>query len=158
MELRITSPAFKGGARIPLKYTCEGINVSPPLQWNQMSGEVKSVVLIADDPDAPSKTWAHWVLYNLDPQINQLDEDFSNSVRGGALKGRNDFGNVGYGGPCPPANQVHRYYFRLYALDKRLDVEPGATRDQVLKAMSGSILGQTELIGTYSRALAHAAH
>ena len=150
--LSLTSPAFQGGSAIPRKYTCNGENVSPPLTWDRTPGETRSLALIVDDPDAPGKTWVHWVLFNLPPGTARLDEGIPKKDRlpNGAVQGRNDFGDTGYGGPCPPKGS-HRYFFRLYALDRQLDLTSSATKADALKAMQGHILAQGELMGTYAQ-------
>jgi Raf kinase inhibitor-like YbhB/YbcL family protein len=160
MEITITSTAFTEGGMMPKQYTCDGQNISPPLAWSGMPRNAKTLALICDDPDAPSKTWVHWVLYDL-PLINgQLgtvsSEELPENVppqeklgRGGK-QGTNDFKQIGYGGPCPPSG-AHRYFFKLYALDAETSLNPGATKDQLLKAMEGHIVAQGQLIGIYKR-------
>lgn len=149
----LMSSAFDNNGAIPARYTCDGENISPPLRWVGVPPEAESLVLICDDPDAPSGTWSHWVLYNLAPQMEGLEEDVPEEERLSptGMHGRNDFGDSGYGGPCPPQGSEHRYYFRLYALDTTLDLLPGATRKQVLNQIEGHILAQTEFVGLYSR-------
>jgi len=153
MAMTLTSTAFTEGASIPQKYTCDGKNVSPPLQWEGVPGETSSFALIADDPDAPAGTWVHWVIYRIPPENNGLEEEITatRKLENGMVQGENDFGRIGYGGPCPPGG-THRYYFRLYALDTELDLEPGATKQELLDAMEGHILEETQLMGRYSRA------
>ena len=148
----MTSSAFDEGGMIPEKYTCDGIDVSPPLVWTSIPNETKSIALICDDPDAPMGTWVHWVLFNLPADISELSENVptDEELESGALQGRNDFRNIGYGGPCPPGG-THRYYFKLYALDTVLDLEVGATKPQLLEAMDGHILGEGQLMGRYKR-------
>ncbi len=149
----LTSAAFTSGDRIPANHTCEGDNVSPPLTIEGVPEGARSLVLIVDDPDAPRKTFVHWVAYNIPPDASILSagtdpgEDLD-----GAIEGVNDFGDFGYGGPCPPPGGPHRYHFRLYALDTELDLEEGATKKQVTQAMDGHVLDETDLIGTYERA------
>jgi Raf kinase inhibitor-like YbhB/YbcL family protein len=152
MELDIRSNAFNEGELIPLKYTCDGNDISPPLQWSQPPKETKSMVLICDDPDAPVGTWVHWVLYGLSPDTQELPEGISNEkeVLGGAKHGVNDFRKYGYGGPCPPGG-THRYFFKLYAVDKAIEIEAGATKDEILNAINGYILAEGQLMGLYSR-------
>ena len=153
MNLHITSTAFSEGQPIPEKFTCQGRDLSPPLKWTSMPANTKSLALIADDPDAPAGTWVHWVLYDLPATTTELAEDTPKSVSlpGGAKQGFNDFRRLGYGGPCPPPGQPHRYFFKLYALDKVLDLKPGATKKDVERAMENHILGQAQLMGTYQR-------
>ena len=151
--IAISSSAFADSASIPEQYTCKGKNISPPLNWSGVPFEAKSVALIMDDPDAPVGTWVHWVLYDLSPSTNSLPEDVptSQSIPGGAKQGVNDFKHLGYGGPCPPAGKPHRYFIKLYALDKMLDLKPGATKKDVERAMEKHIISQGQLIGIYKR-------
>jgi Raf kinase inhibitor-like YbhB/YbcL family protein len=151
-SLGLASPAFATGAAIPARYTCDGADESPPLRWNKPPDNARSLVLIVDDPDAPGKTFNHWVLFNLPPALNQLRSNVppgEKTAQGGA-QGRNDFGTLGYGGPCPPQGS-HRYFFHLYALDLRLELDSAATESDVMEAMSGHILARGELMGTYRR-------
>ncbi len=152
-KIQITSAAFKDGGTIPVQYTCDGKNISPPLQWTDIPGGTKSLALIADDPDAPAKTWVHWVVYHISPDLAGLPEGLVKySNEGGiGVAGKNDFGNLGYGGPCPPGGKPHRYFFKIYALDTPLDLQQGATKAQVESAMQGHILAQGQLIGTFGR-------
>jgi len=143
----ITSAAFKHKSKIPSKYTCDGENINPPLELSGISRETKSLVLIMDDPDAPSKTWVHWVVYNIDPSATKIEE---NSVPSGGVEGLTDFGSKGYGGPCPHSG-THRYFFKLYALGRTLDAPEGLTKRQVLENMDGHVLDETELMGLYSK-------
>ena len=155
MPLRLTSDAFKPGSPLPVTHTCEGENVSPGLRFSGVPEAAQSLVLILDDPDAPNGVFAHWVLYNLPADLDQLEPGFAPDfdATDGPAQGRNDFGNTHYEGPCPPAGgDEHHYYFRLYALDQRLDLLPGATRAQVLDALQGRIVAQTEAIATFQRA------
>jgi Raf kinase inhibitor-like YbhB/YbcL family protein len=150
--MKIKSSAFQEGGKIPGKYTCDGKDVSPPLCWEDIPQDAKSLVLICDDPDAPMGTWVHWVMYNLDPAINELPENVpaSEILDNGSIQGKNDFRRIGYGGPCPPGG-VHRYYFKLYALDIKLDLGPGLAKSELLRAMEGHILDECQLMGRYSR-------
>ncbi|MCK4751973.1 MAG: YbhB/YbcL family Raf kinase inhibitor-like protein [Planctomycetes bacterium] len=152
MGIEITSTAFKDGGSIPSKYTCDGADVSPPLQFGAVPEKTQSIALISDDPDAPMGTWVHWVLYNLPADVNSLAEDIpaEEVLSNGTKQGTTDFGRVGYGGPCPPSG-THRYFFKVYALDRMLDLEAGATKSKLLKAMEGHIIGQGQLIGNYKR-------
>lgn len=146
-QLSLTSDAFANGQSIPAKYTCKGKNISPALAWTEPPTRTQSLALIMDDPDAPGGTWVHWVLFNIPVGMRTLPEDLhtrSISV------GKNSWGDMQYGGPCPPSG-THRYFFKLYALDSHLSLSPGATKDQVLKAMDGHTLAQIELIGTCSK-------
>ena len=151
--MNITSTAFSAEGAIPKKYTCDGQDVSPPLTWSGAPSSAQSLALIADDPDAPAGTWVHWVLYDLPANTRELAENVpkQEQLPNGARQGRNDFRKIGYGGPCPPPGKPHRYYFKLYALDKKLDLKPGATKADVERAMQGHILAQGELIGRYGR-------
>jgi Raf kinase inhibitor-like YbhB/YbcL family protein len=152
MALRVQSPAFFEGGQIPRSYTCDGKDVSPPLSWSGVPEGAKSLALICDDPDAPGKTWVHWVLFNLPPRIEGLPEGVParTSVSGGGVQGTNDFRKVGYGGPCPPRG-THRYMFKLYALDAELALPAGATKAELEGASEGHVLGQATLTGKYSR-------
>jgi len=152
MEIKVKSEAFEEGGMIPKKYTCDGEDASPPLSWTGVPEGTKALALICDDPDAPVGTWVHWVIFNIPPDTTGLSENIppERVLESGARQGRNDFGNIGYGGPCPPRG-THRYYFKLYALDKKVDLEPGATKDELLKAMEGHILAEGRLMGRYKR-------
>ncbi len=149
MTLSLSSAAFQPGARIPKRHTGEGADVSPPLAWSGFPSGAKELALICDDPDAPRpKPWVHWVLYGLPPALSGLKEGDA----GGGLQGANDFGKTGYGGPMPPKGHgVHRYFFRLYALDAPLKASPGWTKERLLAEMQDHILEQAELMGTYER-------
>ena len=151
--LRLTSTAFDEGEAIAEKYTCDGEDVSPPLNWTGLPEETLSVALIVDDPDAPGGTWVHWVLYSLPPDVTELPEGVSTTERTGegAINGESDFGDLGYGGPCPPRGDPHRYFFKLYALDSALDLGPGEEKEELLQAMEGHIIAETSLMGTYKR-------
>jgi Raf kinase inhibitor-like YbhB/YbcL family protein len=153
MAFELTSSAFKEGEPIPRKYTCDGTDVSPPLHWTVPPAATRSYVLIADDPDAPMGTWVHWVIYNLPLDLRGLPEGVpaKDLVLDGARHGITDFKRVGYGGPCPPPGKPHRYFFKLYALDKLLDLKPRATKAQVVDACKGHILAETQLMGLYGR-------
>lgn len=152
MDIKISSAAFEEGGMIPAKYTCDEEDVSPPLAWDSIPEGTKTLALICDDPDAPMGTWVHWVLFNLHADISELPENIppERELESGAKQGTNDFGRIGYGGPCPPGG-THRYYFKLYALDVELDLEPGARKPQLLEAMEGHILAKGQLMGRYSR-------
>jgi Raf kinase inhibitor-like YbhB/YbcL family protein len=156
MGLVITSPAFSQNGAIPEKYTCDGKDTSPPLQWSGVPSGTRSLALIVDDPDAPDPaapkmTWVHWVLYNIPIDSQGLGEAVSPSgLPAGTLQGVNDWKRTGYGGPCPPIGR-HRYFFKLYALDTLLSDLKNPTKAALEQAMQGHILGQTELLGTYQR-------
>ncbi len=152
MAFEIKSSAFSNNGAIPPKYTCDGQDISPPLSWNDAPAGTKSFALISDDPDAPMGTWVHWVVWNIPAQSVSLKEGIENTTRltDGTMQGISDFKRTGYGGPCPPSG-THRYFFKLYALDTTLDLPANTTKAQLEKAMKGHILGQTQIIGTYSR-------
>ena len=146
-EISISSVAFRGGEKIPEKFTCKGENVNPPLQFPGVPGEARSLVLIVEDPDAPSGLFTHWLVWNIDPTARQISEKSSPA---GAVQGTNDFGKIGYGGPCPPSG-THRYFFRIFALDQKLDLKSGAKRKELDKAMAGHILARGELMARSTR-------
>ena len=146
MNMALTSPAFNNGEPIPEKYSCDGEDISPELDWFGTPEGTVSLALIMDDPDAPMGTWVHWVLYNLPMDLSGLRE----GMTGVGLDGSNSWGTTGYGGPCPPSG-THRYFFKLYALDINLDFESVVDKAALEAAMEGHILGQAELMGTYSR-------
>jgi Raf kinase inhibitor-like YbhB/YbcL family protein len=152
VPFELTSAAFAHEQPIPVKHTCDGEDISPPLQWSDPPAGTQSFALIADDPDAPMGTWVHWVLYNLPSEARALPEAVPSDadLPDGSRHGENSWRRTDYGGPCPPSG-THRYFFKLYALDKVLDLGAGATKDQLLQAMDEHILAQTELMGTYTR-------
>ena len=153
MSLKIVSRAFAQGKVIPDKYTCNGKNVSPPLQWTDVPRAAKELVLIVDDPDAPSGTFVHWLLYGLQPGESGVEEGIpagTATLPNGAHQGLNDFRKIGYAGPCPPSG-THRYYFHLYALDSALNLPPGITRDKVDKAIKTHVVEEAELLGYYAK-------
>jgi len=153
MSFTLSSTAFPPGGDIPSKYTCSGADVSPALSWNDPPAGTQSFALIADDPDAPVGTWVHWVAYDLPAGARQLPEAVpkTEAIAGGGVQGQNDFHKTGYGGPCPPPGKPHRYYFKLYALDSKLSLKPGATKKVVEAAMEGHILAQAEVMGRFQR-------
>ncbi|MBS1271579.1 MAG: hypothetical protein MAGBODY4_00711 [Candidatus Marinimicrobia bacterium] len=152
MSIKLTSSAFEQGGMIPVKHTCDGEDVSPPLSWSGIPDSAESLALIADDPDAPGQTWVHWVLFNLLAEVTSLDENLSTeaTLENGAIQGITDFGSHGYGGPCPPGG-THRYFFKIYALDTTLNLDSNTRKSDVVKAMDGHILAKGELVGKYSR-------
>ncbi|MDX1707615.1 MAG: YbhB/YbcL family Raf kinase inhibitor-like protein [Desulfobacterales bacterium] len=152
MALVITSSAFAEGQAIPSRYTCDGTDVSPDLTWSGVPETVASLALICDDPDAPMETWVHGVLFNIPGNAAGLPAEIppDATLENGARHGKNDFGKLGYGGPCPPGG-THRYFFKLYALDTGLELHSGITKAQLLSAMEGHILAEGQLMGTYSR-------
>ena len=145
-QMKITSPSFQEGGSIPEKFSKNGQNVSPELRIEGVPAEAMSLALIVDDPDAPVGLFTHWLVWTIDPKITQIAEGRAPS---GAVQGKNDFGEIGYGGPQPPSG-THRYYFKVFALDRRLDLKPGAKRREVDAAMKGHVIGQGELMGRYS--------
>lgn len=152
-SMHITSSAFQNGGEIPAKYTCSGANVSPSLAWSGTPAGIQSFALVVSDPDAPGGDFTHWVLYGLSGSEKSLPENLPQQpqLASGATQGMNDFGKVGYGGPCPPPGPKHHYHFTLYALNAKLSLKPGAVRAQLEQAMRGHILAQGELVGTFGR-------
>jgi Raf kinase inhibitor-like YbhB/YbcL family protein len=156
MTLNITSTAFGNGSAIPVQYTCQGKDMSPPLNWAGVPAQAQSLVLIVDDPDAPDPkapkmTWVHWVLYNIPPDAAGLGEDVeSEALPAGTKEGLNDWKRTGYGGPCPPIGR-HRYFHKLYALDTLLEGLERPTKAQVEAAIKGHVIAQAELVGTYQK-------
>lgn len=144
----ITSSEFKNNGIIPVKYTCSGEGINPPFDFSEIPSTARSLTLIVEDPDAPSGMFTHWVLFNVPSSVTQIRE---NQVPQNCLQGMTDFGKTGYGGPCPPPGKSHRYFFRLYAIDKELYLMEEATRDDVLMAMDGHIIDTAELVGLYKR-------
>lgn len=149
MSLTLLSDVFKHGELIPQHYTCDGEDVSPPLAWRGVPTKAQSLVLIMDDPDAPVGMWDHWILFNIPVAATSLAEG-AYPLPSGAEEGVNSWGRRGYGGPCPP-DKMHRYFFKLYALDTALDLLHGAKKSQIEAAMKGHIVAQTELMGKYDR-------
>ena len=152
MVFQLSSPAFKEGETIPTKYTCDGQDISPPFTWTGAPPKTASFALINDDPDCSGPPFVHWILFNLPGHRSELPENFARDAEfpDGTLQGTNDFGRVGYGGPCPPSG-THRYFFKLYALDRVLTVPPKTTRDKLEAVMKGHILAHAQLMGTYRR-------
>ncbi len=158
-ELQLATSAFAPGSAIPPQYTCSGADQSPELHWGNPSwhgtlpaGTV-TFALIVDDPDAPSGTWVHWTAWNIPASAHGLAESFPRQAErpDGTRQGRNDFGKIGYNGPCPPPGKTHRYFFRLYAVDRKLDLPAGATRSELDSALRGHVLAEAEYMGTYRR-------
>ena len=145
--MKISSKAFSHNQNIPAKYTCDGENVSPPLTIAEVPEQTKSITIIADDPDAPGGDFSHWLVWNINPKLTEIAEDREPA---GSVEGTTDFGKVGYGGPCPPAG-IHRYFFKVFALDTALNLPATTQKQELVKSMSGHILDQGELIGLYSR-------
>ena len=150
-EVPLTSLAFAEGGTVPQQHTCDGADISPVLRWGPVPAGTRSLALICDDPDAGG--FVHWVLYGLPPSTTELSEGIPavEVLPDGAKQGVNDFGRVGYGGPCPPSGKAHRYVFTLYALDADISLSPRASRDQLTRAMAGHILAEGRLVGTYAR-------
>lgn len=153
MAIQLTSSAFTEGATIPTNYTCDGADISPPLSWTGVPAQAKSLALICNDPDAPAGTWVHWVVYGIPATVTNLPEGVpkSETLPNGTKQGMNDFRRVGYGGPCPPPGNPHRYYFKLYALDFVPALAPRATKSDLVSAMKGHILAEGQLMGRYQR-------
>ena len=153
MGMELNSSALEEGKPIPRKYTCDGPDLSLPLTWSGVPEGTQSLALIADDPDAPVGTWVHWVIYDMPKDTRSLSEGIqtTETLSGGGAQGRNDFGRIGYGGPCPPPGRPHRYFFKLYALDTRVNLPPGADKQTLVRAMEGHILAEAQLMGTYGR-------
>jgi Raf kinase inhibitor-like YbhB/YbcL family protein len=151
--MNLTSTSFQDGSQIPAKYTCSGANISPQLAWSAPPARTASLALTVTDPDAPRGTWVHWVLYDLPAGTRALPEGLPalGQLPDSARQGRNDFGEIGYGGPCPPPGSPHHYVFTLYALDAKLNLPVGATRAQVEAAMHGHVLASGRLIGLFQR-------
>ncbi len=150
--MQLGSTAFHDGEHIPKQYSCDGKDISPPLAWTDVPEDTQSFALICDDPDAPGGTWVHWVLYTIPASETALQEGLpaSPTLENGARQGLNDFGNTGYGGPCPPGG-THRYFFTLYALDTPLERDPGLSKTELLSEMNGHILAKAEWMGRYQR-------
>ena len=152
MAFTLQSSAFQNGGSIPKKFTCEAPDVSPELTWSGAPEKTQSFALIADDPDAPMGTWVHWVIYDLPPNTAKLAEGVPKQEQAAnGAQGKNSSGKIGYGGPCPPPGKPHRYFFKLYALDSKLGLKPGARKPEVEAAMKGHVLAQAELMGKYGR-------
>jgi Raf kinase inhibitor-like YbhB/YbcL family protein len=153
MAFAVTSPSFQNGVSIPKKFTCDGADVSPALQWAAPPTGTRSFALIADDPDAPAGTWTHWVLFDLPAESKALPEGVAkvDELPTGGRQGRNDFRRIGYAGPCPPPGKPHRYFFRIYALDEKAGLKTGASRQDLEQAMQGHVLATAEWMGAYRR-------
>ena len=160
MEIQVFSKAFSEGEVIPVQYTCDGDNVSPPLLWGSIPKDTQSLALICEDPDAPSGIFTHWVIFDLAPLVSGLPEAVPTTatLEEGGTQGANDFKQIGYGGPCPPPGNPHRYFFRLYALNAKLQLPSGVTRQELTHTMRGHILAEGHLMGTYQRRAGQAAN
>lgn len=152
-SLELKSSAFQAGGDIPRKHTCDANDVSPELSWSNIPVGTRAFAMITDDPDAPAGTWVHWVIYDLPADTKELAEGVptTEALTNGAKQGTNDFRKLGYGGPCPPPGLPHRYFFKLYALDAPTGLKPGASKQQLLKAIENHVLGEAEIIGRYKR-------
>jgi len=152
MTMKLTSPAFSLGEPIPARFTCDGDNLSPPMDWEGIPDHTEVLALVCEDPDASASNWVHWLIYNIPPGEPGLQAGIPplQKLHNGSLQGKNDFGHIGYGGPCPPRGK-HRYSFRLYALDMPLELGPECTLPDLIVAMGGHILDRAELVGTYQR-------
>jgi hypothetical protein len=152
LEIKIISPAFEDGALIPKKYTCDGKNISPPLKWGSLPSGTESIVIICEDPDAPAGTWVHWILFNLPADCRELAENIPDdeTLPDGTRQGINDFGSIGYGGPCPPWG-THRYLFKIFALDGTIDIVHLADKKFLILVMEGRIIAEGCLTGKYQK-------
>jgi len=150
-RIEVKSEAFNNGEFIPKKYTCDGEDISPPLEWSKVEG-AKSYVIVVDDPDAPFKRWIHWIVFNIPEGINSLPEGVSKDYldKIGAKLGLNDFGKLEYGGPCPPGG-VHRYYFKVFALNRKIDANEGIEEKKLMSLIDSYIIGKGKILGRYKR-------
>ncbi len=151
--MKLRSTVFELGSEIPKKFSCEGDDISPPLEWENLPLDTQFLALICEDPDAPLKTFIHWVIYNIPAMQKGLREAVPTEavLRGGIKQGQNSFGRIGYGGPCPPNGPYHRYYFTLFALDQELVLKGGETKQEIEQAMQGHVLGTAEFMGRYRK-------
>ncbi|KXA99895.1 hypothetical protein AKJ42_02250 [candidate division MSBL1 archaeon SCGC-AAA261C02] len=153
--MKLSSSAFENGKEIPSKYTCEGDDVSPPLSIEEVDPGTESLALVVDDPDAPGRVFDHWIIWNIPADADSIPEgvppDEIVESLDGAIQGRNDFGAIGYRGPCPPGGPAHRYRFKLYALDTTLDLKPGSSKEELEAAVEGHVIGEVGLAGKYAR-------
>lgn len=145
--MKIESPAFKNEERIPTKYTCDGRNINPPLNFSEVPSQAKSLALIVDDPDSPTGNFTHWIIWNIAVNKKGFEEDY---MAGDEVEGTNDFGDIGYGGPCPGSG-THRYFFRLYALDTKLELPATTTKEELEEEIEEHIVDEVDLIGLYNR-------
>lgn len=152
--LKLNSISFEPGGYIPEKFTCDGEDITPDISWAGAPAGTETYVLIVEDPDAPGRVFTHWVVYNIPNTVAGFEEGMSafEIIKSGAYQGKNDFGQIGYRGPCPPSGKAHRYYFRLFALDSELDLPSMLSKSAVLGAMKGHVLDETEIVGKYQRA------
>jgi Raf kinase inhibitor-like YbhB/YbcL family protein len=149
--MTISSAAFADGQAVPDKYTCHGQDISPPLQWSGAPAQTKSIALTVEDPDAPSGTFTHWVIFDMPATTSGLSENVSKTATlpDGSEQGKNSFGNTGYNGPCPPGGKTHHYIFKVYALDAPVTLDSGSSREELLNAINRHVLAQGQLTGTY---------
>ena len=152
MDIKITSPAFEDGGMIPAKYTCDGSDISPPLGWENIPADAESIALICDDPDAPMGTFVHWVMYNVPADKGSLEENIADdeTLDDGTRQGISSFGKTGYGGPCPPSG-THRYFFKIYALDVKINTNGIMDKKSLLNAMDGHVVAEGKFMGRYTR-------
>jgi Raf kinase inhibitor-like YbhB/YbcL family protein len=152
--MAVSSGSFPNGGYIPKQFTCDGADISPELSWTNPPPGAQSFALIAEDPDAPVGTWTHWVIFDLPPSTRSLPEGVGkmmDQLPDGGRQGANDFGKIGYGGPCPPPGKPHRYFFKLYAVDRKLDLKPSSTRARFDEALKNHVLDEAEWMGRYGR-------
>jgi Raf kinase inhibitor-like YbhB/YbcL family protein len=161
MDIELSSSAFREGEAVPIQYTCDGANISPPLRWGAIPKNSQSLAIICEDPDAPAGVFVHWVIFNLPPIVADMPEATPATeelAESGAIQGKNDFDNIGYDGPCPPpGGKAHRYFFHLYALDTKLRLQAGATKHEFERAADGHIIAEGRLMGVYKRGAVRAA-
>jgi Raf kinase inhibitor-like YbhB/YbcL family protein len=152
VSMKIMSSMFNDTSQLPKKYTCDGDDINPPLEWQNVPQDTKSLALIVDDPDAPNGTWVHWIVFNIPPTTNKLDENMSIATLSGARQGINSSNKIKFQGACPPQGHgVHRYYFTLYALDTVIDLQEGVSKQALQEAMKDHILSQAQIMATYER-------
>ncbi len=152
-KISVLAEGFNEGDTIPDEFTCNGKNISPSISWKGIPAGTESITLIMDDPDAPRGTFVHWVIYNMPARTRDLPKGMPNNktLADGSMQGMTDFGRPGYGGPCPPPGKPHRYFFKVYALDMKINLPAGASKSQVESAMKGHILAEGVLMGKYQR-------
>ena len=153
MDIKVTSPAFQEGDMIDVDYSCDGSNISPPLSWENVPEDAKSIAIMVDDPDSPSKSFTHWIIFNLPPDDRAIEGNIPtiSTLENGAVQGTNDAGEIGYFGPCPPIGETHRYVFHVFALDKTLDLHSQVKKDDFKHAINSHILAQGKLTAMYAR-------
>jgi len=153
MGINLMSDVFEEGDIIPTMHTCDDKNISPPLRWDSLPERTMSFAILCEDTDAPRGTWTHWIIFNILPSVMELSAGIKNEEKlsNGMTQGINDFGYAGYGGPCPPEGEKHRYFFRIYALDTTLNLSPGANRKEFLRALNENVLDEGQLMGIYGR-------